>query len=270
MCGRYAASADKAQLVEVFGVDEVVIDRVSGAQRGQGERWLAPRYNIAPTDTVPVVLSRASSDAAAADGADGAEAAVTRRLAGLQWGLVPSWAKDAKGGARLINARLETVAEKPSFRSALARRRCLLPADGYYEWYQTTQLDARSRPIKQPFYIHPIDGVPVSGGHPGIMAMAGLFEYWKNPAPAPGEDPWLVSCCIITTAATDELGVIHDRMPVTVPPAAWDQWLDPGHTDGEAALDALREPMRMGAYAVSRLVSSIRNDGPELIEPLKT
>ena len=256
MCGRYAASADRAQVVEVFSIDEIELARSSGAQRGT-EAWLQPRWNIAPTDTVAAVVEKTRDD--------GRE----RLLVGLQWGLVPSWSKDAKGAARLINARLETVAEKPSFRKALAARRCLIPADGYYEWYQTQQLDARGKPIKQPFYIHPTNGVRVDD-HPGLVAMAGLYEYWKDPNPVGDDDPWLVSCSIITTVATDELGVIHDRMPVTVAPDAWDAWLDVDEVASPEALDLVATPaVSWSAYAVERLVSSIRNDGPELIRPME-
>ncbi|MBK8445869.1 MAG: SOS response-associated peptidase [Micropruina sp.] len=236
MCGRYAASADAELLEEIF-----VIDEVAGP--------LPPaRYNIAPTDPVVAVVERAQrSD----------PAVVQRKLVELRWGLVPSWSKDAKGAARMINARFETVAEKPAFRKALASRRCLLPADGYYEWYAQPvdpSVPAGRRPPKQPFFIHPADG--------SLLAMAGLYEFWKNPA---GE--WLSTCTIITTSATDALGHIHDRMPMTVPRERWDDWLDPSLTDG--ALELLTDPVAdLEAYPVSRLVSTVGNDGPELIEPL--
>ncbi len=236
MCGRYAASADAELLDEIF-----VIDEVDGP--------LPPaRYNIAPTDPVVAVVERVRKDA---------PDEVTRKLVPLRWGLVPSWSKDAKGAARLINARFETVAEKPAFRRALAARRCLLPADGYYEWYAPdadADLPASRRPPKQPFFIHPSDG--------SLLAMAGLYEFWKSPA---GE--WLATCTIITTRAADAVGHIHDRMPMTVPPDRWDAWLDPTLTDG--ACDLLQPPgAALEAYAVSRLVSTVGNDGPELIEPL--
>ena len=174
MCGRYAASADAELLEEIF-----VIDEVAGL--------LPPaRYNIAPTDPVVAVVERAQrSD----------PAVVQRRLVELRWGLVPSWSRDAKGAARMINARLETLAQKPAFRKALAARRCLLPADGYYEWYAQPvdpSVPAGRRPPKQPFFIHPADG--------SLLAMAGLYEFWKNPT---GE--WLSTCTIITTSATDAL-----------------------------------------------------------------
>ncbi|MFT4295218.1 MAG: SOS response-associated peptidase [Micropruina sp.] len=236
MCGRYASSADASWLEEVFEIDEMP-DEVP-----------PPRYNIAPTDPVLAVVERTPKDA---------PARVVRKLVELRWGLVPSWSRDAKGGARMINARFETVAEKPAFRRALAVRRCLLPADGYYEWYApegSAELPASRRPPKQPFFIHPADG--------SRLAMAGLYEFWKSPA---GE--WLSTCTIITTTAADAVGHIHDRMPMTVRPEAWDAWLDPHRTEG--ALDLLDAPgAQLEAYAVSRLVSTVGNDGPELIEPL--
>ncbi|MFT3862534.1 SOS response-associated peptidase [Micropruina sp.] len=236
MCGRYAASADAELLEEVFLVDEV-------------DGPLPPaRYNIAPTDPVVAVIERARKDE---------PERVVRKLVALRWGLVPSWSRDATGAARMINARVETVAEKPAFRRALATRRCLLPADGYYEWYTSAVAaagPAGRRPPKQPFYIHRTDG--------GLLAMAGLYEFWKSP-----QGQWLTSCTIITTAAADAVGHIHDRMPMTVRPDRWNAWLDPTLTQG--ALELLEAPgADLEAYAVSRLVSRVGNDGPELVEPL--
>lgn len=246
MCGRYAASRHQDQLVEVFEVDDVVEPGATGTSQ---KPWTEPRWNIAPTDEVAVVLERARDDE------------VTRKLVGLRWGLVPSWAKDPHGAARLINARLETVAEKPSFRKAFRSRRCLIPADGYYEWYASPNVPAKAR--KQPFYIHP------SGTE--LMVMAGLYEFWRDDSKDP-DDPlaWLSSCTIITTAATDDLGVIHDRMPVQVQQQNWDAWLDPSVDTAEAAHALLHvpDPGEMSAHAVSRLVSTVGNDGPELVEPL--
>ena len=237
MCGRYAASSDAELLEEMFLIDEVVGP-------------LPPaRYNIAPTDPVVAVVERASK---------GSSEPVGRKLVVLRWGLVPSWSKDAKGASRMINARFETLAERPAFRRALAVRRCLLPADGYYEWY-APEVDplvpASRRPPKQPFFIRPTNG--------SLLAMAGLYEFWKDPA---GE--WLTTCTIITTTAADAVGHIHDRMPMTVPPERWAAWLDPSLTEG--ALELLQAPgAELEAYAVPRLVSTVGNDGPELIEPLR-
>lgn len=239
MCGRYAASADAELLEEIF-----VIDEVAGPLP-------PPRWNIAPTDPVIAVVERARRDE---------PEQVARKLVELRWGLVPSWSRDAKGAARMINARFETVAEKPAFRKALATRRCLLPADGYYEWYASEvdeSLPKSRRPPKQPFFIHPTDS--------SLLAMAGLYEFWKSP-----EGEWLSSCTIITTSAADAVGHIHDRMPMTVRPDRWDAWLDPSVDSGQEALELLDVPgAQLEAYAVSRLVSTVGNDGPELVLPLE-
>lgn len=267
MCGRYAASRHADQLVEVFEVDEVVREEHPGETAAETPEWLAPRWNIAPTQDVAAVLERVRDDE------------VTRKLVGLRWGLVPSWAKDPSGGARMINARLETVAEKPSFRKAFRTRRCLIPADGYYEWYASTQPGAGAKTSgaktsKQPFYIHPVgEGGPegAAGASTPLMAMAGIYEFWRDPARERDDpDAWLTSCSIITTSASDDLGRIHDRMPVQVARADWDAWLDPSLTDADAALGLLHAPGpgAMGAYAVSRLVSNVRNEGAELVAPL--
>ncbi|MDN5725913.1 MAG: SOS response-associated peptidase [Propionibacteriales bacterium] len=236
MCGRYASSADPDLLVEEFEIDEV--------EDGLPEA----NWNVAPTDPVPAVLERAGDEG------------VTRKLRPLRWGLVPSWAKDRSIGARMINSRLETVAEKPSFRKAFRARRCLLPADGYYEWYETEQQKA-GKLVKQPFFIHRVDG--------GRLVMAGLYEFWKDPK-LEGDQAWWLSCSVITTTATDALGHIHDRMPMVIPPDAWDAWLDPALTDADTALDllAVTEADQLQAYAVSTQVNSVRNNGPDLVQPL--
>ncbi len=188
-----------------------------------------------------------------------------RRLAPLVWGLVPSWAKDASIGSRMINARLETVAEKPAFRRAFAARRCLLPADGFYEWYA---LDAppgtpKSKIAKQPYFIHRGDG--------GRLWMAGVYEIWRDPARDRDDDTaWLRTCSVITTQATDAAGHIHDRMPMTVARDALDDWLDPRVSDPTAALALLgvTEADQLRAYAVSTAVNNVRNNDPSLLEPL--
>ena len=237
MCGRYAATRDPADLAAAFQVDEVV-----------AERALPPRYNIAPTNPVYAVLERRENGEQ-----------LRRELRVLRWGLVPSWARDPRIGSRLINARAETIAEKPAFRRAFAVRRCLLPADGYYEWFPLAG-DGGRRPRKQPFFIRPRDG--------GILPMAGLYELWRDPADPDGE--WLWTCVVITTRATDELGRLHDRMPTFVAPDDWDRWLDP-RLDTLQDIAALLRPAAPGwleAYPVSTLVNDVRNDGPALVEPV--
>ena len=247
MCGRYAASRHQDQLVEVFEPDEVVSPTPVPGRTD----WTQPRWNIAPTDEVAAVVERASKNSDE----------TRRKLVGLRWGLVPSWSKDASGGARMINARLETVAEKPSFRKAFRARRCLIPADGYYEWYASPNAPAKAR--KQPFFIHPVEG--------DLLVMAGIYEFWRDATRDP-DDPlaWVSSCSIITTQATDDLGRIHDRMPVQVPRTNWDAWLDPTLTNPDEALALTHTPApgEMTAHAVSRLVSTVGNDGPELVAPL--
>lgn len=228
MCGRYAATANPGELVEEFEISFIdeEMDQVATA-----------RYNIAPTDRVPAVVERLDGDA------------VTRKLVALRWGLVPSWAKAPT--TTMINARVETVTEKPSFRKAASARRCLLPAIGYYEWRAEAPAEG-GRAIKQPYFLHPGEG---------SLAMAGLYEFWKGP------DGWLASTTIITTQATDEFGWVHDRMPMTVRRDDWADWLDPTLTDARVAVSLLHPPSLARPRKVSRAVSTVGNDGPALIEP---
>ncbi|MFT4288239.1 SOS response-associated peptidase [Nocardioides sp.] len=242
MCGRYASSRDAGDLADEFEVDQLRIDAL-----------LPKSWNVAPTDPVYAVLDRPPRP----------DRPRERQLRELTWGLVPSWAKDARIGSRLINARMETVADKPAFKRAFAAKRCLLPADGYYEWYETEQpaTGKAGRRAKQPFFIRPADG--------GVLAMAGLYEIWRDPR-RPDDDPhpfrW--TCTIITTNAEDSLGRIHDRMPLMVERERWDEWLDP---TTPATLDLLvpAAPGRLTAYPVTTLVNNVKNNGPELVEPLE-
>ncbi|XRQ04401.1 SOS response-associated peptidase [Actinomadura welshii] len=262
MCGRYATTRARQELLDEF---QVQLDAVDGD--------IQPDYNVAPTKQVPAVLNRRPKDAPE-------EAEAVRQLRTVRWGLVPSWAKDLSIGSRMINARFETVHEKPSYRRAFARRRCLLPADGYFEWYTIQdqareqgdpaagEKKAKKKPQKQPYFIRPNDGA--------VMAMAGLYELWKSPEGGSGgpESPagageWIWTCTVITTDAPDDLGRIHDRMPMIVEPDRWDAWLDPALTDVEQVRGLLVPAMAgtMEAYPVSKAVNSVRNNGPELIEP---
>jgi putative SOS response-associated peptidase YedK len=241
MCGRYASSRSPEDLVEEF---EVVADRTPAP--------LAADYNVAPTKEVYAVVERPPSR----DSPEPPE----RQLRVLTWGLVPSWAKDPSIGNRMINARMETVADKPAYKRAFAARRCLLPADGYFEWYPTSRTTKAGKPVKQPFFIRPKDG--------GVLAMAGLYEIWRDPSRAE-DDPerfrW--TCTVITTDAEDSLGRIHDRMPLMVERDRWSQWLDP-RVGGELSLLVPAAPGRLEAYPVSTAVGNVRNNGPELVEPL--
>lgn len=207
------------------------------------EERLEPDYNVAPTKAAYVVVN-AKGD---------------RALHVARWGLVPSWAKDPSIGSKLANARVETVAEKPSFRTSLAKRRCLMPASGYYEWYQPAAEEGAARPKKQPFFIHP--------GDDSSVAMAGLYSWWRDPAA--GEDaPWLLTCTVITTQATDALGHIHNRMPMTVAKQDWARWLDPEREIDPIGLLHPAMNDALVATPVSTLVNNVRNNGPELLAPL--
>jgi putative SOS response-associated peptidase YedK len=248
MCGRYAASRSPEDLAEEFEVDRIV----DGTREA-----LVPDWNVAPTKPVPAVLTRRRRDA---EGVPTDEP--ERRLTALRWGLVPSWAKDVAIGSRLINARVETVHDKPAFRKAFAARRCLLPADGYYEWYGET------RGRKQPFFIGPADG--------SVLAMAGLYEVWRDRS-RPDDDPdafrW--TSTVLTTTAEDALGRIHDRMPMLVERERWAEWLDPARDDaGRDDPGRLRSllvpaaPGRLSAVPVSTQVNDVASNGPQLVRPL--
>lgn len=253
MCGRFVSARKRAELLAEFRVE-----------RDQVTESLQPDYNVAPTKPVYAVLTRGrhGSGEGTRDGdaaATGEQPEVARELRVVRWGLVPSWAKDVSIGNRLINARVETVDSKPAFRRAFARRRCLLPADGFYEWQP---VEEAGKVRKQPYFIHRADG--------GVLAFAGLYELWRDRS-VPDDHPqaWLWTAVIITTRAEDEVGRIHDRMPMIIEPDRWEDWLDPGET-GPARVRALLAPALAGGldtYPVSTDVNSVRNNGPRLIEP---
>jgi putative SOS response-associated peptidase YedK len=220
MCGRFAFYSPHQAVVRLFGVADAP--------------EIEPRFNIAPTQYVATVR----------------EPGGPREVAMLYWGLVPSWAKEKAIGARMINARAETLGEKPSFRSAYRRRRCLVLADGYYEWQ-------RAGAVKQPYFISQRSGEP--------FGMAGLCEHWRDPLT--GEA--LESCCIVTTSPAASVAHVHDRMPVIVPPGDHAQWLDPDNV-ATARLGRLLAPCDPGLVVlpVSRRVNDARNQGPELVEAI--
>lgn len=228
MCGRYAASRDAIEVAQAFGAEQLPTTDVAPR---------IPNFNVAPTTEVFIVCEN--------DGVRSVDVA--------RWGLIPSWSKDASKAARMINARSETVADKPAYRAAFRRRRCLVPADGYYEW----QAPSADR-AKQPFFIHDAERKP--------LAFAGLFEDWTSP------EGVVRSCTILTQEARGTLARIHDRMPVLVSDATIDHWLDPTTADplevlatmcaDEAELEALR------AYPVSTAVNKPVNNDATLVDPI--
>jgi putative SOS response-associated peptidase YedK len=241
MCGRYVSTRSPKELGDLFHVTSAP----------EADEVLEPSWNVAPTDGVWAVLERA----------DRGTGEVLRRLRPMRWGLVPSWAKSPDTGARMINARMETVHEKPAYRRAFAKRRCLLPADGFYEW-QAVPATADRKAYKQPYYIAPEDGT--------VMALAGLYEFWRDPQVPDGEPGgWLTSCTIITTEATDAAGRVHPRMPLAVRPEDYDEWLDPAREHPAELRRLLRSPAdgHLAARAVVPAVNSVRNNGPHLLDP---
>lgn len=236
MCGRYASTSTRDDLLAAY-------DAVTAV----GEE-LPPSYNVAPTQRVNVVLERVPRDT---PGGDPVRMVSSR----VSWGLVPSWAKDPKIGSRMINARSETITQKPAFKAAASRRRCILPADGYYEWMKNEEGK------KIPFFLHA--DAPIS--------MAGLYELWPDPE-RPEDDPdrWLWTCTVLTRPATDAAGHIHDRSPVVLPETFVDPWLDAALTDRddvEVLLNSIPEP-HLEPYEVGTAVNSPRNNTPDLLRPV--
>lgn len=249
MCGRYASTRDPATLAVEFDA----LDATGSAGAAGG----APTadYNVAPTKPVFAVVTRHPRDAEGTPDPERTE----RSIRVMRWGLVPHWAKDPKIGSRMINARAESAAGKPAFRDAVARRRCLLPADGWYEW----QAGAVPGHRKQPFFITPADG---SG-----LALAGLWSTWRDPEADPAQPP-LVTCAVITTDAVGPLTEIHDRMPLMLPAAAWTDWLDPDAADpGELLAPPSAELVHgLELRPVSTVVNDVRREGAELVERVET
>jgi putative SOS response-associated peptidase YedK len=235
MCGRYVVAYDPRTLVSGFSVV-----RVPAFPR---------RWNVAPQSEVPVVHETREGE----------------RVATLmRWGLVPHWARDVTLGHKLNNARAEGVFDKPSFRQAVRRRRCLLPASGFYEW----QPAATPKGHKQPWYFSPAPGAPCApaGADEPVLAMAGLFEAWRS---GPDEE-WLLTCCILTTEANALMAPVHDRMPVLLAQADWARWLDRSVHEPEAVAPLLRPCPGdwLQAWPVSRAVSPGSAEGQALIEPM--
>ena len=226
MCGRYVAAAPPSEIAKYF------------AAAAPTETVLEPSYNVAPTNEVYAVVERDDE----------------RRLEALRWGLVPLWAKDLAIGSKMINARAEGIAKKNAYRHAFRKQRCIIPADGFFEWKVV-----EGQKKKQPMYIHRVDGEP--------LAFAGLWETWRGPE---RDDEPLYTCTIITTTANETMAPVHNRMPVILPPDRWARWLDPDMQD----IDELEKfllpapPSLLTLYPISTAVNHVRNKGPELIVPL--
>lgn len=234
MCGRYAN----------FMTEQALIDAFSIATQAGDDRLLPARFNIGPMQYAPIIRADAKSPGATPD-------RPFRALETARWGLVPGWAKDPRIGAKMFNARVETVDQKPSFRSAFAKRRCLVPANGYYEWQVTDS-------GKVPKFIRPESAE--------YLAFAGLYEWWREPAQA--DSPWLLTFSVITTAARGPMQEIHDRQPVMLGEEWWDTWLNPD-TSAAALLEAAAAPApQLAWHSVGPDVGNIRNEGPELISPV--
>lgn len=259
MCGRYVIARAAGDLVDELD-----------AWEPEEEILLRPNYNVAPTTDVPIVLERLVE--AGTPGAVQTPGGLVRReLHVARWGLLPIWAKDASFSSRAFNARSETVLEKPSFRSAVKSKRCVVPVDGYYEW----RSPAGGKGTKTPFFVHREDGKPI--------VFAGLYEWWKDPAVADGEEgQWVLSCTILTTASPSPeddgvqgaLGALHDRLPIAlVDEDAIAAWLDPSNKDAASLVEAVgaRAVEATQGWAlreVGSAVGNVRNNGPELIEPV--
>jgi putative SOS response-associated peptidase YedK len=235
MCGRYVTTSAVAELAERLHVEDVRVDAESDR----------PNYNVTPRTEVPVVAENVTDSGTH-----------TRVLDRVRWGLVPSWAKDLSIGDRQINARAESIAEKPAYRRAFAKRRCIMPADGFYEWKVLP-----GRKTKQPVFIHPAEV-------DGLFAFAGLYEVWRDKNDP--DAPWVRSCAIVTTTANERLSEVHNRMPVILPRDAWDTWLDPDNHDVEA-LQKLLVPAPddlVAWYPIRALVNKPQNNFAELLEPV--
>jgi putative SOS response-associated peptidase YedK len=240
MCGRFVSASSPQLLAERFGVSEVGIE----------ER--EPDYNVTPRAWVPAVRERPRDDPP------------TRVLTLLRWGLVPSWAKSPAIGDKQINARAESVAERPAYKRAFRKRRCIIPADAFYEWKATDAPHAGRRPPRVPYAVRRRDGEP--------LAFAGLWEIWRDPSVADDDDPdaWLRTCVIVTTRANDLLAPIHERMPVVLAEDAWDTWLDPS-VDDAATVERLLAPAPdewFTAYEVSTRVNKPDNNDADLLQPV--
>jgi len=229
MCGRFVSTASAAEIAEFFDADTPNVE-------------FGERYNIAPTNEVYGVIGRSDAH---------------RAVEIFEWGLIPSWAKDARIGNSLINCRAETIAEKPSFRTSFARRRCVVPMSGFYEWRAASPdgpRNAKGVPVKQPLLFERADR--------RLLAVAGLWSAWREPGS--GDDvPWRHTCTLVTTTANSTMAAVHDRMPVILDDDGWHEWLDPTSTQSDLLM--LLQPAHddvLVAKEVSTAVNNVRNQGP--------
>ena len=244
MCGRFVVAKTVGEILNIFEADEV-IGEVPGIS-----------YNVAPTQQIAIIVDRAFEK-----GDDGSPIGeLSREIHSARWGLVPRWAKGPNEGAPLINGRIESILEKPSFKDSVHRRRCVIPASGYYEWH------VNEDGTKQPFYIN--------AGTDGMFALAGLYEWWADPSKT-AKDPsrWLLSATTLTKHTAPELAHIHDRNPVLLSPATFEAWIDP-HVEGDAdllkavAVDSDLVASEAEFFKVGTGVGQVRNNSAELILPL--
>ncbi|WP_430592798.1 SOS response-associated peptidase [Humidisolicoccus flavus] len=240
MCGRFVLEQSSEDLRALFEIDEYVTELP------------VPNWNIPPQTQIAVVIEAKNREPSAAQSSATRSSATHRRLEQAKWGLVPLWAKDEKIGARAINARSETVTSKPMFREAFAKRRALIPADGYYEWQKHAD-------GKTPFFIHGSE----------LLAFAGLYEWWRR-----ADGSWLLSTTILTDAAHGKMRAIHDRIPLILPREHWNEWIDPNAPGNDALLENARSATaafsdELQLHEVDPAVGNVRNNSPHLIEPLR-
>ena len=236
VCGRFVSTHSAEEIASYFGATVEAVE-------------LPANFNVAPTNDILAIVDTGDGDLA---------------VRAFQWGLVPTWAKDVKIGSSMINARSETLTQKPAFKGVFKKYRCLIPMDGFYEW-QAAQPDGpvgpKGKPIKQPMFIHRADGEPI--------AVAGMWSAWR-PKDAPEGTPWLHTCTVITTSANKTMEPVHDRMPVILPQSLWHKWLNPTETDTDALLAMLvpAPDTLLTMHKVSTDVNNVRNKGEELIAPV--
>lgn len=245
MCGRFVVAKTVGEILTIFEADEIV-GNIPG-----------PSYNIAPTQQIAIIVDRAFEK----DETGAPLGELNREIHSARWGLVPRWSKDGpSAGAPLINGRIESILEKPSFKDSVVRRRCVIPASGYFEWH------VNADGSKQPFYIN--------AGADGMFALAGLYEWWRDPSKSDSDpDRWLLSATTLTKDSAPELAHIHDRNPVLLTPETFDAWIDPHIEGDDDLLDAVaRESDQVAAeaefYPVDQAVGAVRNNSPELIRAI--